>query len=86
MSGEPIYIHQGVDYLGFLNAKLRDLRRWATIANELIQDADDAENATRCSIGITEDTLAKQTDGLFEDRMVCPGCGGNGIVDLLPCS
>ena len=34
-----MFLSQGVDYLGFLNAKLRDLEGWSTLANELIQNA-----------------------------------------------
>ena len=42
--GELRYLSQGVDYLGFLEAKLRDLRGIATLACELIQNADDVKD------------------------------------------
>jgi hypothetical protein len=58
MSAEPGYLDQGVDYLGFLNAKLRDLRGWNTLVNELVQNADDAEDATTLIVDITDEVLA----------------------------
>jgi hypothetical protein len=38
--GRPL--SRGIDYLGDLGAKLRDLQGFATLAYELIQNADDA--------------------------------------------
>lgn len=62
-----IYISQGIDYIGFLNAKLRDLRGWGTLLNELVQNADDPEDATRITIDVTDDALIFENDGLFTD-------------------
>jgi hypothetical protein len=50
-----MYLSQGVDYLGFLNAKLRDLEGWSTLANELIQNAGDAAAAVRISNMLSDD-------------------------------
>lgn len=64
---EPTYLSQGIDYLGFLNAKLRDLRGWGTLANELIQNADDAEGATQIVFDVRDDGLVVENDGRFTD-------------------
>lgn len=61
------YLSQGIDYLGFLNAKLRDLKGWATLANELIQNADDAEGATRVIFDVTNDALIVENNAQFSD-------------------
>ena len=62
-----MYLSQGVDYLGFLNAKLRDLEGWATLANELIQNADDAADATRIELDVTDAALIVSNDAQFSD-------------------
>lgn len=69
MSAEPTvtYLSQGIDYLGFLNAKLRDLKGWATLANELIQNADDAKGATRVTFDVTDGALVVENDARFSD-------------------
>ena len=59
-------LSQGLDYLGELNAKLRDLRGFDTLANELIQNADDAK-ATRIVFDIRDDCLIVENDAVFED-------------------
>ena len=41
----PQYLSRGIDYLGDLGAKLRDLQGYKTLANELIQNADDVPDA-----------------------------------------
>ncbi len=64
---ELLYLPQGVDYLGFLDAKLRDLRGWSTLANELIQNADDAAGATRITLDVTEAGLIVSNDAQFTD-------------------
>ncbi len=64
---EVLYLPQGVDYLGFLDAKLRDLRGWSTLANELIQNADDAAGATRITLDVTESGLIVSNDAEFTD-------------------
>ncbi|MEJ2747871.1 MAG: hypothetical protein P8183_08170 [Anaerolineae bacterium] len=66
------YKSQDVNYLGFLEAQLRDLHGIATLAYELIQNADDVlgdENgrfpATRLIFNITDEALIVANDGVF---------------------
>lgn len=66
MSSGVIYLDQGVDYLGFLNAKLRDLAGWSTLINELIQNADDADGATVFTLDITDTALVSENNGVFK--------------------
>ncbi len=61
------FLPQGIDYLGFLNAQLRDLRGYRTLANELIQNADDTPGATSISFDVRDDRLIVQNDGVFSD-------------------
>ena len=59
-SQQPTYLSQGVHYLGFLSQQLGDLAGKTTLANELIQNADDAKDdlgrlsATRITFDITD--------------------------------
>lgn len=69
------YLSQGIDYLGFLSAKLRDLRGFTILANELIQNADDAPGAKSISFDICQDALVVENDGVFTD------CGKVGDRD-----
>ncbi|MFT3818233.1 MAG: DUF3883 domain-containing protein [Rubrivivax sp.] len=62
-----MYLSQGVDYVGFLNAKLRDLEGWSALANELIQNADDAAEATRIVFDLTDTALVVSNDAQFSD-------------------
>lgn len=62
-----MYLSQGVDYLGFLNAKLRDLEGWSTLANELIQNADDASGASHIILDLTDAALVVSNDAQFTD-------------------
>ena len=62
-----MYLSQSVDYLGFLNAKLRDLKGWSTLVNELIQNADDATGSTEIVIEANEDGLVVTNDATFSD-------------------
>lgn len=62
------YLPRGVDHLGFIEAKLRDLRGFATLAHELIQNADDAKaNAKLISFNVCDDALIVDNDGKFSD-------------------
>lgn len=63
---EPVFVSQGVDYLGFLRAKLGDLRGTAALANELIQNADDAK-ATHLVVELTPDRLVVSNNAAFSD-------------------
>jgi hypothetical protein len=59
------FASQGVHYLGFLKAKLGDLRGTSSLANELIQNADDAQ-AKRLWIEVTDQALVVRNDALFK--------------------
>ena len=82
-----MYLSQGVDYLGFLNAKLRDLEGWSTLANELIQNADDASGATRIALDVTDDALIVSNDAQFSDCGVIaePSCAWDAAGDGKKC-
>lgn len=64
---EPEYISRGVDYLGTLGMKLRDLTGYATLAFELLQNADDAKGATFLRFDLTQEALVADNDGVFSD-------------------
>jgi len=64
---EPEFLSRGIDYLGDLGAKLRDLRGYRTLAHELIQNADDAEGAASMSVDVSDDALVVDNDGVFSD-------------------
>jgi hypothetical protein len=61
------FISRGIDYLGDLGAKLRDLQGFATLAHELIQNADDADGAGWMAFDVTEESLIVDNDGTFSD-------------------
>lgn len=63
--GQSFHLSRGIDYLGMLGAKLRDLRGFATLAHELIQNADDTPNATAISFDVREDALIVDNNGVF---------------------
>ncbi|MCP4542411.1 MAG: DUF3883 domain-containing protein [Chloroflexi bacterium] len=64
---EEGYLSLGVEYLGFLNGQLRDLRGYITLANELIQNADDVPGATEIIFDVCDDALVVENDGVFSD-------------------
>ena len=63
----PEYLSRGIDYLGDLGAKLRDLRGYRTLAHELIQNADDAKGTVSMSFDVGDDALVVDNDGVFSD-------------------
>lgn len=65
----PTFLSRGIDYLGDLGAKLRDLQGFRTLAHELIQNADDAPNAASMSFNIGDSALIVDNDGFFSE---CP--------------
>ena len=74
MTGQtPTYRSQGVNYLGILSKELGDLRGIATLANELIQNADDAKDdignfsASRIDFDIRDDALVVSNDAVFRE-------------------
>ena len=54
------------NYLGDLKAKLRDLSGPDTLANELTQNADDAE-ATLITFDVRDDALLVENNAVFKD-------------------
>lgn len=60
------FLSQGVDYLGFLEAKLRDLQGYATLAYELIQNADDAQ-APSMVFDVQDKALVVENTSTFSD-------------------
>lgn len=61
------FLSRGIDHLGILGAKLRDLQGFSTLAYELIQNADDAPTATSMTFSIRDDSLVVENDGVFSD-------------------
>jgi hypothetical protein len=65
------YLSQTVNYLGFLEAKLRDLQGLTTLVYELIQNADDVRDeqaglaATHITFDLRDDALLVTNDGRF---------------------
>ena len=62
----PTSLSRSMDYLGDLGAKLRDLQGYATLASELIQNADDA-SATWMAFDVRPRALVIDNDGVFSD-------------------
>ena len=63
----PQFLSRGIDYLGDLGAKLRDLQGYRTLAHELIQNADDVQAATSIKFNLMDDALIVENDGSFSD-------------------
>ncbi|MGA2792690.1 MAG: DUF3883 domain-containing protein [Roseiarcus sp.] len=61
------FLSRGIDYLGDLGAKLRDLQGYRTLAHELIQNADDARDATSMVFDVHDGALIVDNDGVFSD-------------------
>jgi len=73
----PQYLSRGIDYLGDLGAKLRDLQGYKTLAHELIQNADDVPVATIMTFDVCDHALIVDNNGIFSDcrqvaRHECP--------------
>ena len=70
---QPVYLSQGVNYLGFLAQQLGDLRGGKVLAHELIQNADDAKDesgnlaATRITFDIRDEALIVHNDAVFRE-------------------
>src|SRR3990172_2030179 len=73
---EVQYLSRGIDYIGNLGTKLRDLQGFKTLAHELIQNADDVADATSMTFDVCDSALVVDNDGTFSD------CGQ---VELLEC-
>ena len=64
----PHFLSRGIDYLGDLGAKLRDLQGFKTLANELVQNADDVKTGvTKMIFNVSDDALIVDNDGVFSD-------------------
>src|SRR3954452_3110930 len=63
------FLSRGIDYLGDLGAKLRDLQGFRTLAHELVQNADDAPTAQLLSFDFSDQALIVDNDGYFSE---CP--------------
>src|SRR6266851_3454311 len=69
------YLSRGIDYLGDLAAKLRDLQGFRTLAHELIQNADDAEGVSGVIFDVCDKALVVENDASFSD------CGSLGLAE-----
>ena len=56
-----------IDYLPDLGAKLRSLQGFATLAHELLQNADDVPAVTKFTFNICDDALIVENNGKFSD-------------------
>ncbi|HAB19922.1 MAG TPA: hypothetical protein DCE44_26260, partial [Verrucomicrobiales bacterium] len=63
----PIHFGREIDYLEDLGAKLRNLQGFATLAHELLQNADDVPGVTTFTFNIFQDALIVENDGRFSD-------------------
>jgi hypothetical protein len=64
---ESLFLSRGIDYLGDLGAKLKDLQGYATLAHELLQNADDAQGASAFTFNIRDDALVVDNNATFSD-------------------
>lgn len=62
-----VFRSQEVDHLGALANALGNLTGYATLAYELIQNADDADGATTMTFDVRAEALVVENDGLFTD-------------------
>src|SRR5687768_3070558 len=65
-----------IDYHEDLGAKLRNLQGFATLAHELLQNADDVPGVTSFTFNICQHALIVENDGRFSDcgRPETPEC------------
>lgn len=70
------HLSRSINYLGELGARLRDLQGFATLAHELVQNADDAEGASAISFDVRRDSLVVDNDGIFSScgQVEAEGC------------
>jgi hypothetical protein len=66
-TGEHVFRSLGIDHLGALANALGDLMGFATLAYELIQNADDAEGAAEIVFDARDDGLLVRNNGVFSD-------------------
>jgi hypothetical protein len=66
-SGRRRTLARSIDYLGSIRRMLKDLTGYATLAFELIQNADDAPGASIMKFNFATDALVVWNDGQFTD-------------------
>jgi hypothetical protein len=66
-NGEVIHFGRDIDYLEDLGAKLRNLKGFATLANELLQNADDVPGVTDFIFDMRDEALIIENSGRFSD-------------------
>ena len=71
------YLPRRRNHLGSIKKDLGDLQGWRSLIAELIQNADDATDATEMSFTIDDDALSVWNDGTFSkcdqlDAQTCP--------------
>ena len=49
---------QGIDFLGFLQAKLRDLQEASVLVYELVQNAGDVPGVTKLSFDVRDEAMS----------------------------
>lgn len=64
---ESRFLSRGIDYLGDLGAKLKDLQGYATLAHELLQNADDAQGVSAFTFNVRDDALLVDNNATFSD-------------------
>lgn len=62
VSVEQKFLGRGINYLGALGARPRDLQGFATLAFELIQNADDAPGATQIRFIVSDTEIVVAND------------------------
>ena len=73
-SSEVEYFSRTRDHLGSIKKDLGDLQGWRSLAAELIQNADDAGDATEMSFTVDQGALQVWNDGSFTR---CPELGAH---------
>src|SRR4051794_1075026 len=78
--GAVTHFGRDLDYLEDLGAKLRNLQGFATLAHELLQNADDVPGVSLFVFDVCNDALIVENDGSFSDcgeleKSECPWKG-----------
>ena len=66
---ESRFLSRGIDYLGDLGAKLKDLQGYATLAHELLQNADDALGVSTFTFDVRPHALVVDNDATFSEPL-----------------
>src|SRR5688572_20783276 len=65
--GTIIHFGRELDYLEDLGAKLRNLKGFATLSHELLQNADDVPSVSTFTFNVCSDALIVENNGKFSD-------------------